>query len=260
MYTATPGLSHNHEDPLLITSRLEIAGLLRTLMDENALINVRAHKDSPTVITTLLDIDDRQDVFVISAALEQDFNESAVDAEAIEFEVVQDKTQIKFTCAFATPCQHDCSPALRLAMPTSLRRIQRREFYRVGIPVNQPARCTMALPARMAFSATSSKRPTVTLDLKDISVGGISLIDNDKKLNVASDTLYPDCYIVLPEAGAITTTLRVVRAFDETVSSVDTVRFVGCAFVNLPSSMTTTVQRYVALLERKLNARRFGFD
>lgn len=255
MYIATPGLLHGHDDPMLITGRLAIASLLRSLKERKALVGMHLRGHGMTVITAILQVDDSRGTFIIDAARDAQFNKQAADADDIRFESTMDGIELKFSGAYATPCRHDDKPALCLALPKSLRRMQRRESYRVEVPVSQAARCTLA-PAGQG----GQQDPPITLDLKDISLGGVALADNLGQLQAEPGTLYHNCHVVLPEAGSITVTLRVVRVVDSTLENGKAVRHLGCAFVNLSGSMSTTVQRYVGLLERKLSARRFGAD
>jgi c-di-GMP-binding flagellar brake protein YcgR len=253
MYIGAPGLLHDHDDPMLITGRLAIASLLRSLKERKALVGVHIHGSSQTAITAILDVDDAHDVFIIDSTRDAQLNKRIADADDIRFESAIDGIELKFSGAFATPCQHEGKAALCLALPKSLRRMQRRESYRVEVPVTQPARCTLTPAPQEGHDSAA-----ITLDLHDISLGGVALIDNLKQLQVARGDIFANCHIVLPEAGSITATLRVMRFADATLENGKAVRQVGCAFINLPNSMATTVQRYVGLLERKLSARRYG--
>lgn len=255
MYIATPGLLHDHDDPMLITGRLAITSLLRSLKERKALVGMHLRGSTLTVITAILQVDETRGLFIIDAARDAQFNKRATDAEDIRFESALDGIGLKFSGAYASPSHHEGKPALCLALPKSLQRIQRRESYRVEVPVSQPARCTLTPTDQNGSVATA-----ITLDLKDISLGGVSLIDNLKQLQADQGSLYPNCQIVLPEAGTITATLRVVRILKSTLENGKTVRHLGCAFVGLPNPMSTIVQRYVGLLERKLSAKRYGID
>lgn len=244
----------DHDDPTLVTSPLEITQILEVLRDQNTLISVHIDGGAHTIITTLLDIDERQGSIVMDAAREPRINNRAAHADEMHFSAALDRIQVRFSTGPAALAQYEGKPALRFGIPNTMRRIQRREFYRVATPTNGPAQCTVCLAPSLQDDTT------ITLNLKDISAGGVALIDNSKQLDVTMGTVYNDCVVTLPEVGTITVTLRVVQAFDNTLHNEKAVRYVGCAFVNPNGVTTNTVQRYIGLLERKLGAKRFGVD
>jgi c-di-GMP-binding flagellar brake protein YcgR len=244
----------DHDDPTLVTSPLEITNILETLRNQNTLISARIDGGAHTIITTLLDIDVKQGCVVMDAAREPRINNRAARADEVLFQAALNRIQVRFSTGPAALCQYEGKPALRFGVPYAMRRIQRRDFYRVATPANGPAQCTVRL------APSQQDDTTVTLNLKDISAGGIALIDNGKQLDVTMDTVYNDCVISLPEVGTVTATLRVVQAVDNTLPNEKAVRYVGCAFVNPAGVTTNTVQRYIGLLERKLGAKRFGTE
>src|SRR5690606_8041776 len=131
--------------------------------------------------------------------------------------------------------------------------VQRREYYRVDVPITEPASCTVTL-------AGDSGMKTIVLDIKDISAGGISVFDNAHALDNSLGTLYLDCRLELPEAGTVVTSLRVMRSQDERLNNGKETRLLGFQFFELPNPMNFIVQQYIGKLERKLNAKRRGFD
>ncbi|TAM84512.1 MAG: flagellar brake protein [Candidimonas sp.] len=265
MHVVSRGLSITTNDPTLITARPAIASLLRTLQEGKAPVNIVIRGSSLAAITTILSVEDAYDAFVVDVARDDQLNRCAIDADDIRFEAAINGIELHFSSAFASPCEIDRRPALRLALPRSLRRMQRRESYRVDVPASNPATCTLATAQPSGSTARGSagrNRPgePITLNVQDISVGGVSLVDDRKRLSITRANTLPGCHIVLPEAGSITATLRVVRVADLTLENGKAIRQLGCAFVNLPGSMAVTVQRYISLVEHRLNTKRLGTD
>lgn len=147
----------------------------------------------------------------------------------------------------------DGRPALRALFPDSINRIQRREYYRVEIPVSNRAICTIPTPE-------NKETKQVSLEIKDISVGGISVLDNNRALDNTLHTLFRACKLDLPEAGTVVTDLQIVRSQDETLANGKPSRSLGLAFINLSNPMNFIIQQYIGKLERKLNAKRRGFE
>jgi c-di-GMP-binding flagellar brake protein YcgR len=60
---------------------------------------------------------------------------------------------------------------------------------------------------------------------------------------------------MLPETGAIVTSLRVRNLFRITNRDGSIMLRAGCEFIHLSSSMASTIQRYILKVERERNAR-----
>lgn len=243
----------DEDDPYLVTSRLEIRSLLRAIEQKRALLRMHVRGRTMAIITTILEIDDQNNDLIVDNSAEEEFNRRITTAEEVSFETNLDKVRIHFSSPKVTPCLQDDRPALRVPIPDSLTRIQRREFYRVDVPVTKPARCTMPIKDEKGSR-------NITFTVKDISAGGIAVVDNNHLLDETAGTLYKGCRLLLPEIGTVISDMRVVRAQDEELSNGKERRQVGCKFVQLPNSMQIMVQHYIGMLERNLNAKRRGFE
>src|SRR5690606_19240814 len=146
-----------------------------------------------------------------------------------------DRVKIHFSSASVTACMHDKRPALQLPIPESLTRIQRREYYRVDAPVTNPPRCTF-------FVERNEERRAVTLELKDISAGGIAVLDNGRVLDAGKGTIYMGCRLELPDVDVIDVDLKVAQCLDEILPNGKERRLLGCGFFNLPNPQMIKVQ------------------
>jgi c-di-GMP-binding flagellar brake protein YcgR len=252
MSIATASTSDD-EDPYLVTSRLEIRSLLRAIEQKRALLRMHVHGRSVAIVTTILEIDDKNNDLIVDNSAQAEFNRRITSAEEVSFDTNLDKVKIHFSAPKVTPCLQDNRPALRLPIPETLTRIQRREYYRVDVPITKPARCTMPIEDEKG-------QRNVTFTVKDISAGGIAVFDNHHLLSETVGTLYKGCRLLLPEVDTVITDLRIVRAQDEALPDGKERRQVGCAFVHLSNAMQIMVQNYIGMLERNLNAKRRGFE
>ncbi len=243
------------EERYLVTSKLEILALLGSLKEQKGLILMRLHDGAEAIVTTILSIDAKNSSIVIDNSSQESFNQRAAEVRHIRFEATLNKIRIAFSTAQASPCMLDNQPALRIAFPQSLIRVQRRDAYRIDPPSSDPVKCTITLPA-----TASAKARSVTLDIKDLSSGGMALIDNQHVLGDAAGVFYKDCHIEFPGVGAISTTLRVVRLVEDALAREKKQRVFGCQFINLPKPMLILVLRYIGMIERKTSAKWHGYE
>lgn len=205
---------------------------------------------SLALVTTLLQIDDDNVSIVVDNSADEAFNQRLVNAENISFETTLNKIRVVFSSAGAEHCMYENRPALRLHFPEAMQRVQRREFYRVDVPLTVLTVATIHKPDGKNIEAA----------IKDISVGGVSLVDDSDMLESAAGIIHRNCQLTLPDTGLVITDLQIRRTHYETLPSGKKIKIIGYQFINLPNPMYIMVQSYIGRLERMLNARRRGLD
>lgn len=242
------------EDPFLVTSELEIRSILRSIQRQAVLVRMYAHGQShQSILTTILDLDDERKRVVVDCAPDTELNARLLQAKQIQFDTQIHQVSIEFSTEELTQAQHDGLPALSFPFPQSLRRLQRREYYRVEIPVGEPISCTIPIqeagkPPRKVFTR-----------LKNISAGGLALLDTDNMLPHQSGITFKGARLSLPEVGEAVIDLEVLRVHTVELPNKKKIVELGCQFVDIPNSTSLLIQSYIGRLERRLSAKKRGF-
>lgn len=234
--------------PYQVHTRREILTLLRSIGERNQLVRMIFNDGSEAVVTSILKIDEASNTVLIDCAPGQLQNQRILESGQIAFETTLERIRILFFVDSIEICQHEGMQALRIDLPTSVVRLQRREFYRVITP-----RCTIQIA-----HGTSQKMNTVTVPVQNVSAGGVGLVDEAKVLDNTVGRIYQDCRIALPGGVMIVSTLEVRNSQDTTLLNGKLIRRMGCLFVDLPKPMMALVQRYITKLEREQNAKSAG--
>lgn len=235
-----------------VHSRREIINLLRNVSASNQLVRLQINSGADAMVTSILDVDETAGTVTIDCAPSRLLNERILESDDIAFETVLDSIRILFHASRIASCDYEDRPALCMAIPQSLIRLQRREFYRVPTPLTSPIRCTI----RIAGEANATPT-TITVPLHNVSGGGIAVIDEKKLLNPEIGHLYEDCRIDLP-GGPVTVTLQVRNTQDLTLNNGKKIRRLGLMFVSPSNAAVAAMQRYITKLERDRNARATG--
>jgi c-di-GMP-binding flagellar brake protein YcgR len=239
--------------PYQIHSRREIIGLLRSMQERNQLVSMHADGGADAVVTSVLEVDEENGIVVIDRAPNNTVNQRIIASDNVSFETVLDSIRIVFFATGVRECLYENLPALCIAIPASLIRLQRREYFRVPTPVANPVRCTIHIP-----HDTNDGVSTVVVPLQNVSGGGIAIVDEKKVLDNTIGRIYKDCRIDLPGGSLVVATLQIRNSQDVTLANGRTIRRLGCLFVDLPHSMLAAVQRYITKLERERNAKATG--
>ena len=236
-----------------VESRKEIIALLRGIGEKNQLIRMLVHGEADVCVTSILEVQEHSNTVILDCSIDQAQNQRIVAAKSVSFETTLDKIRILFAAEKVERTLFQGGAAFKIALPASLIRLQRREYYRMATPVSNPVRVVIPLPAELGGGSNP-------FPLADISCGGIAILDNKMMLGDTIGKNYPDCRIDLPEIGTVTTTLQIRNSIDLTLLNNKSNRRLGCEFVDISRGMLAAVQRYITKLERERNARIAGLS
>lgn len=246
---------HGDEDldlsPFKVNSRREIIALLRALSDQRQLIRLLVDGSGSTCMTSILHVDEDDGVVILDAPADTGMSRHLLDSKNISFETVLERIRILFFATSITSCEYGDLPALRIELPASMIRLQRREYYRVATPLATPLRCTIQI-------IDGETVQPVTLSLLNVSGGGITIIDDQHQLDDTVGRIYRGCQIYLPGSTVVTTALEIRNSVDLRMENGKHSRRLGCLFHDLPKAMLAVIQRYITRLEREQNARNSG--
>lgn len=240
----------------LLHSRTEIIFVLRAAMQKGSMITAHFDEGKSFLLTALLDVDADKGTLVFDLGSDRQMNERALRAKRIIFTTALDKVKIQFRVPHLESVKHGGRMAFRSQLPTSLLRLQRREYYRLVTPVATPIICQMLL------SRSPQAAPAETaVPLLDISGGGVGLLARPELEGAFQvGDVFTDCRIELPEEGLLVCNLAVRNKFHVTTKSGNQHLRVGCEFDNLPGTRLSMVQRYITRVERERKARAAGLD
>jgi c-di-GMP-binding flagellar brake protein YcgR len=234
-----------------VESRREIIVLLRQIHANKQLIRMLIKGEADVCVTTILEVDAERGTVVFDTSPAGDQNKRALSAPKLSFETTLDKIRILFSTDGLVASSFEGSPAFTAAIPESLIRLQRREYYRMATPVSNPVRVSIPLPLEHGGGMGS-------FPIADISCGGIAILDNKLVLGNTIGNEYTNCRLDLPDVGIVTCTLQVRNSLDLTLLNSKTNRRLGCQFGNMSRAGMSAVQRYITFLERERNARAAG--
>jgi c-di-GMP-binding flagellar brake protein YcgR len=238
---------HDYE----VESRREIVALLRQISEKNQLVRVLIKGEADVCVTSILEVDPDSNTLILDRPVSRDQIERIVAVGEVRCETSLDKIRILFGASALREISYDSGTALRADIPSSLIRLQRREYYRMATPVSNPVRVTIPMPAELGGKLE-------TFPLADISCGGIAILDNKQVLGTTIGETFAGCRLDLPEIGPVMTSLQIRNSLDMTLLNNKTNRRLGCEFVDISRGNLAAVQRYITKLERERNARLAG--
>lgn len=237
-------------NPFRVRSRREVIALLRSIGERNQLVRMLINHGQDTIVTSILNIDEKNDIVLLDCAPTAIMNQRVLDSENLSFETVLENIRILFNSPAAESCVYEGLPAFMIPLPVNVVRLQRREFYRVPTPFTNPVLCTIPIK-------TNDQVIPVVTTLHNISGGGISIVDEKKLIDTTQGRIYEKCRIDLP-GGPVTVDLQIRNLLEVTLTNGKVINRVGCAFVDPSNGTLGAVQKYITKLERDQNAKATG--
>lgn len=230
-----------------VQSRREIIALLRQIQQRKLLVNLDLPNSRQIVVTAVLAVDEARNAVVLDSARGDALNQELLSGPGAEFVTQLDGVTISFRTGPVTFCEHEKLPALRIALPKALVRLQRREHFRVAMPIVNPVKCLVPQPDDPAAEA-------LVTHVVDLSCGGVALADLSGRITPEPGRRLPGCRILLPDVAPVVTTLEIRNSAQIRLHNGAFQTRLGCQFINLPKDMAAPLQRFVMEIERARRA------
>jgi c-di-GMP-binding flagellar brake protein YcgR len=225
-----------------LRSPLEIQSILREIAGQHALLTLHFDGGTQFIVTALLAVLPEAGEILLDCGADDTATRRLLAARQLVAVTFLDHIKVQFAAGPARPADFEGAPAFRLPLPASLLRLQRRNFYRVKVPLSRPVACRVPHPGR----------PDARLDLKvlDLSVGGLALLVSPHEFDREPGGTIDDCRIALPEQGDFTARLEVRNAELLADRGRHALKRLGCRFLDLPVQVAGRIQRYILQVER----------
>lgn len=234
----------------LLRGRTDILFNLRGLIQKRAMLSAFIDASADSFLTAIVALSADENQLVLDAASDETINRRVEAAEQLICVTQLDRIKIQFAARGIQRIQHEGHDAFRVQVPEVMLRLQRREYFRLTAPSAHSLTCLIPITI-----GGEHREISVEASVLDISGGGISITIPSEGMVVEPDMEFGNCRLMLPETGAIVTSLRVRNLFRITNRDGSITLRAGCEFTHLSSAMASTIQRYILKVERERNAR-----
>ena len=236
----------NAEDPsrYSMESRTEIIFRLRELAMGGEMIAAYFNQGRDFILTTLLEVKPDHEIFIYDYGSNEELNQRLIESEKIIFVGNPGGVRMQFTCNAARKIKYGGSSAFISNIPRQMVRMQRREYYRVAIHLSK----------NLQYTIPNYKGERLVVPVRDISVGGVSLVGDDNFADAKSLDRISRCRILLDEFGEINCDLEVRHIAQFTKRSGAPETRLGCMFMGITPVMQAMIQRYMVHLEQERKA------
>jgi len=234
-------------------SQVEIISILRSLKDMNETITLYFNQGNDFIISSMFSVDEEENCVVLYAGSNAAANKQAMLSGKLIAITQLAKVKIQFVLHNIKMAQYRGRQALLADIPDSVLRLQRREYFRLIVPIRLPVKCQIPIP-----QPEGSPPKSVEVSVVDISAGGIGITTPPEGVPFDIGMTFEKCQVELPGIGVLIADLNVRSIFEVSAKDGSASWRAGCVFVNLSGPMLSLLQKYIIKEERERKSREAG--
>lgn len=235
------GLNTDDAEKFIVKSRTEIVRVLRKLAHEMDIVSAVFRAGNDVLITAVLDVDPDANIIYLDTNASDEYNKRLLASKRTIFVCAKDGVKVQWLSTAVDMGEFEGREAFRVAIPETLKHVQKRGLFRIETPVIDPVICRIQV----------SEENSIEVPLVDICAEGIGVILPDLPVEeIQKGAVFENCSLDLPEVGVVPVTLIVMGIWKTTLKNGGVSQRAGLEFVDLRSGFQSRVQRYINLLQR----------
>ncbi|WP_262965374.1 flagellar brake protein [Methylobacter psychrophilus] len=240
------GTKFPDEQQFVIHNVKAIIHILAELLKDNTMLKVSFNNGNDVYLTTVISIDEKNLAVHFDISCDEAFNNRLIASQHVAF-IKEDGIEIRWVSTKLSMINLVGGNAIKIGLPKSLVRLQRREFYRIDTPIATPVLCQ--IPVLDGTNTEMSK--ILELPLVDISVGGVGVMAADPlDPAISIGIVFSDCKMDYPEIGMASLALQVQRIQPMPVKDGSTKHRIGFQYIAPSPGNERLIQLYTYQLER----------
>lgn len=242
-----PDRFHDNEDlEFRVPSKKELLHILQQIAEQSTRVALYYGDKHNFILTTLLGANNNGMWLDIGPFAPE--NKNILLSDKITFVSIHQHVKVQFTSDTIQSVVLDGHEVFFMPLPSHILRIQRRNHFRLSIPLSTPIKCTITIRYEDPEQADALPRLR-KMGVLDISGGGIGLLCNEDDPDMVRGSFFEDCMITLSDATEIKVTLKVCGTFKFTMHN-DVVKVcAGCQFISIDNQANVLLQRYITRLQ-----------
>lgn len=240
------------ESDYLVRNAKMIYGYLTDLVKNKCIIAANFGEDNASFLTTIVELDQKTNLLALDVAPNEQLNRQLLTSAKVLFRTEFDGIKVSFRGKAIKKAERNGAPVLAMPLPDALFWMQRRQYYRVKIPLSHK-NSFCEIEFRTVDEANNPQSLSGIFPLADLSISGFAMLVNDTKF---SEFLQPgaehaDCALYLNDGsraniGIVVRDIATVRA-----GAAGKQQRVGCQFTQVSQMFESSIQRYVQDIERQ---------
>jgi c-di-GMP-binding flagellar brake protein YcgR len=239
-----------------IRSAREMEAILSRLAERATVVSLHVHNSPWFMLTTVVRADYAANLLQFEYGRDEELNARVLQSTELRFDTYQDQINVRFIGRRVRETMVLDTPLFECDFPDTLLRLQRREFFRIAPPLNQPITIRLPLSANTrrdpaAGASFASDTQVVEMHARgiDISCGGVVFLVEGNFMHTPVGSVLFGAELELAGTATLKLDLEVRNLrFVEMAGHRGTTR-IGCRFSRIDSRASAQLQRYINRLQ-----------
>jgi c-di-GMP-binding flagellar brake protein YcgR len=231
----------------LIRSPEKIISKLSVLLKNKSLLTVGLGDRGNSFVSTVLEVNKKDNVFICDGC-DEELIDQVLGCQKIFFKTEHLGAMVTFDATKATKTKHQGVLAFSVPIPSSMRWLEQREFYRVKTPVSTSSRCQIEVKGQ----------DPISLKLYDISLRGFSVLNTSDDVSELLDpgAQFEKCKLVLEDKEEIAVSFEIRSKFVINPNNLNKTEKIGCKFTRITPAFENSIHGYMMEIEREILKKR----
>ena len=234
------------QSDFLISSPEKIISKLSILLKNKNLLTAN-FGGGQTFVTTVLEVNKKDNTFICDGC-DEDLIDIALGSPKIFFKTEHLGALVTFDSGKVTKTQYQGVVAFSMPIPSAMRWLEQREFFRMRVPATSTSRCQLTLAGH----------GVVDLKLHDISLRGFSVVNTLEEVSklLEPGVQFENCRIILEDKEQVIITFEIRSKFLVNANNLNKMEKIGCKFTSITPALENTIHGYLMQIERELLKKR----
>ena len=225
----------------MLYSRGEIIQKLRQLGKKNSLISL--HFGGHSMLSTVVDVLTDKSLLVLDYGGNEEINQKLLKHNKATVKTDYDGITAQFSVKDIRKARLQGKASFACPLPESVLWVQRREFYRVRIPLSEVVTCEL-----IHGDNNRTEYPVL-----DISTGGIALFDLNDELELEPGNIFHNCKLTMGDHSTAIINIEIRSHIAKNPNDPSEGKRCGCAFLNLTGNVESDVQKFINIVDLQQN-------
>lgn len=224
---------------------------LNQLIRQNSLISAHFGDNNESFITSILEVDPEKNLIKLDYGPKEYLNKQLLKSSKIEFRTEFAGIKVAFAGQNISKTRSNGQVVFSMPIPTSIFWMQRRQFYRVKVPLFHDSYCKITFKNEGEIT-----EQTVQFKLLDISISGFSFFNDQMEFSnkLIPTSKFENCQLHLNGTNYENISFVVKNKYNAFPNKADKGQRAGCAFSQLTAACESNIQRYMQDIERELRS------
>lgn len=223
----------------LLNGRAAIIQKLRQLAKSKNNITAHFGGGKYSMLTQIIDVLPDKELVVLDYGSNEATNKKLLQSERTVFKTQHEGVTAQFSTGMLQKAKLHGKPAFACAIPESLLWVQRREFYRVRIPLRDNIFCEFI----------HDEDILIPYPVLDISIAGLAIRIEDSRYLVEAGMLFNGARLLLPNEESGLINIEIMNQLPLKQDNLEAGLRFGCAFHNISTDISAKIQRYIYEIE-----------